>query len=125
VRQHWQQLGGDGLRLFFLIPERFDYAPVRLTSTDDAASDGRSVRRLRMTLDRWFGFIVAPIELTYASADQRLLEFVGPGTIRDARGRSREVRIRFPASAAVAEAAASDEALRRDAVLPLTGRCRI
>lgn len=125
VRQHWRELGGEGLRLAFLVPERFNYAPVRLVTTQDVAGNGPRVRRLRMTLDRWFGFVVPPISLTYASDDQRLLEFAGPGTIRDARGRSRDVRIVFPQAAPVEEVQVSAEMLRLDAMLPLPGRCRV
>lgn len=125
VRQHWRALGNHDMRLAFLIPERFDYVPLKLAAVGDASDDGRDVRRLQMTLDRWFGFAVPPIDLTYAVADQRLLEFAGPGMIRDDRGRSREVRIVFPQTASVAGAQVSQDAIRREAALPLDGRCSV
>lgn len=121
VRQHWSALGSGGMRLWFLIPERFDYAPLRLLASDEHDGEGRDVRHLRMTLDRWFGFVAPSIELSYASSDQRLLEFAGPGTVRDDRGRSREVRIVFADAATTVDA----QALQREAALPLSGRCRI
>lgn len=118
VRQHWSALGSEGMRLWFLIPERFDYVPLRLLASD---GEERGVRHLRMTLDRWFGFVAPSIELSYAASDQRLIEFAGPGTVRDDRGRSREVRIVFADAASPVDA----QALQREAALPLSGRCRI
>lgn len=116
VRTHWSALGDGPQRLSFLLPERFTFMPVRVERVGDA--DG--MRQLRMSVDRWFGFAVAPIELRYGLQDRRLREFAGPGTVRDARGRPREVRIVFPAQpprhVAVDEVAAA-------LADPLGGRC--
>ncbi|MNO04518.1 hypothetical protein D3C81_2255730 [compost metagenome] len=59
------------------------------------------------------------MELVYASADRRLLEFAGIATIRDAAGRHQDVRIVFPNAPASADAGA----LQRALTSPLVGRC--
>jgi len=117
VRMHWAALGNAPQRLSFLLPERFTFMPVRVAKVGDA--DG--MRQLRMSVDRWFGFAVPPIELRYGLDDKRLREFAGPGTVRDARGKPREVRIVFPAQAPRAVAAGEVAAALED---PLSGRCR-
>ena len=72
-----------------------------------------------MRLDSWFGFAVPEVQLVYARADQRLLEFTGTGNVRDARGGNPQVRIGFLAPAR--EAGDADiAALRAE---PLAGRC--
>jgi len=116
VRTHWSALGDAPQRLSFLLPERFAFMPVRVAKVGDAGG----VRRLRMSVDRWFGFAVAPIELHYGLEDQRLREFAGPGTVRDARGKPREVRILFPAQSPRSVAASEVAAALAD---PLAGRC--
>lgn len=115
VRAHWADLSGGARKLSFLLPERFAYMPVRVAPAGDA--DGQ--RRLRMSVDRWFGFAVPPIELRYGLDDRRLREFIGPGTVRDARGKPREVRIVFPETPQAATQADVDAAL----AAPLDGRC--
>lgn len=116
VRARWSALGDAPQRLSFLLPERLAFMPVRVAKVDDA--DG--VRRLLMSVDRWFGFAVAPIELQYGLEDRRLREFAGPGTVRDARGKPREVRIVFPSQPPRSVAATEVAAALAD---PLTGRC--
>lgn len=115
VRAQWTALGGGPQRLSFLLPERFAFMPVRVTPAGDV--DG--TRRLRMSVDRWFGFAIAPIELRYGLQDRRLREFAGPGTVRDARGRPVDVRIVFPERATAVAASEVDAALAD----PLVGRC--
>ncbi len=118
VRTHWAALGDAPQRLSFLLPERFAFMPVRVAKVGDV--DG--MRALRMSVDTWFGFAVPPIELRYGLDDRRLREFAGPGTVRDARGRPREVRIVFPARPTRSVAATEVAAALAD---PLDGRCAI
>lgn len=116
VRAHWSALGEAPQQLSFLLPDRFAFMPVRVSKVGDA--DG--VRQLRMSVDRWFGFAVAPIELRYGLNDKRLREFAGPGSVRDARGKPREVRIVFSAQPPRSVAATEVAAALAD---PLAGRC--
>lgn len=116
VRSHWTALGDAPQRLSFLLPEHFAFMPVRVAKVGDA--DG--MRQLRMSVDRWFGFAVPPIELHYGLEDRRLREFAGPGTVRDARGKPREVRIVFPAQPPRSVDATEVAAALAD---PLAGRC--
>mgnify|MGYP000844122602 CR=1 FL=1 len=116
VRAHWSALGDRPQRLSFLLPERFAFLPMRVAKIGDA----NGMRQLHMSVDRWFGFAVPPIELRYSLEDRRLREFSGPGTVRDARGRPREVRIVFPAQSMRRVAATEVAAALAD---PLVGRC--
>ncbi len=115
VRGRWSTFDGGLHRAAFLVPERFAFVPVRITG--DAGEPG--TRRLRMTLDRWFGFAAPSVALRYDVDGRRLREFVGPGTVRDAQGRPRAVRIVFPAHGEAATRADLEAAL----ALPLDGRC--
>jgi hypothetical protein len=81
--------------------------------------NGTSAQRMSMKLDRWYGFVAPTMQLTYASADQRLLEFAGIATIRDSKGRHQDVRIVFPQPAAPATAQALQAAL----ATPLVRAC--
>ena len=120
VRANWDLLmRGDAVRMQFLIPSRLAFYAVRVQRIESVDWNGQRAERLRMWLDRWFGFAVPEVTLIYAHDDRRLLEFAGTGNVRDARGRNPQVRIVF---AAAPQLASPDEAqtLRR---LPLTGRC--
>jgi len=118
VRARWTSLDAAPQRLSFLVPERFAFMPVRV----EKVGDGDGLRRLRMSIDHWFGFAAPTIELRYGLEDRRLREFSGPGSVRDARGRPREVRIVFPAQPPRAVAASEVAAALAD---PLRGRCTI
>lgn len=95
IRSRWDALSANKpIAAPFLLPSRaafLDFKIEPLKRADDAAS----VRHLRMALDTWYGFAIPPIELRYAIADRRLLEFRGIATIRDAAGRYQNVRIEF------------------------------
>jgi hypothetical protein len=108
VRAEWDRLGAGGrVSRPFLIPSRFDYVAVRIDGNADADAADGPVRRLRMRIDRWFGFLVPPIDLTYSRPGRRLLEFSGIGTIRAADGRHQDVRIEFPRTPPPAPTAAA------------------
>lgn len=99
VRHRWPALSrGDAVKVPFLIPSRGDYLDFKIADARDAVVDGRPVRRLRMKLAAWYGFVAPAIDLAYERDGSRLVEFQGIGTIRDARGRQVDVRIVFPAA---------------------------
>lgn len=120
VRAHWAALmAGNHVHLQFLVPARQRFFPVRVQRVGATSWHGVPAERLHMRLDRWFGFAVPEVQLVYARADQRLLEFTGTGNVRDARGGNPQVRIGFVAPAR--EAGDADiAALRAE---PLAGRC--
>lgn len=120
VRQRWDALrAGREVTQPFLLPSRMDFIPVRLRPGPRVEWRGVPAQRLTMRLDRWYGFVAPTMQLTYASADQRLLEFAGIATIRDASGRHQDVRITFPHAPRPAEAQALQQAL----AAPLVARC--
>jgi hypothetical protein len=120
VRVHWNTLqGGSAVTQPFLLPSRMAFMPVRLDPGPSVRWNGIPAQRLTMRLDRWYGFVAPTMQLTYASADQRLLEFAGIATIRDARGEHQDVRIVFPNAPAVAD----DSALQQALATPLVRQC--
>ena len=122
VRQRWQVLAsGSEVTIPFLLPSRHDFLPLRLTGSSQGRSDGESVLKLRMSLARWYGFVLPAIELVYSLDDRRLMEFNGIGSIRDGDGDYLDVRIVFPPSDLVAHAAEPE--IASAAVVPLDGQC--
>lgn len=120
VRLHWARLrAGDAVVQPFLLPSRMAFVPVRLQPRQTLQWSGIAAQRLSMRLDRWYGVVAPTMQLTYAIADQRLLEFAGIATIRDARGAHQDVRIVFPEPPAAAEARALQQAL----ATPLVRQC--
>jgi hypothetical protein len=122
VRGHWAQLGEQqDTTISFLVPSRFEFMDIKLRGVAGAQEQGEAVRRLRMSLDAWFGFIAPTIDLTYTAADPRLRRFQGVGNIRDEAGKTRAVRIEFPANRIFAPPLAPEIAAA--ASMPLTPRC--
>ena len=120
VRRRWEDLrAGREVTQPFLLPSRMDFIPVRLRPGPRVDWRGVPAQRLTMRLDRWYGFVAPTMQLTYASADQRLLEFAGIATIRDASGRHQDVRITFPKAPSAADAGA----LQRALLAPLVRDC--
>ena len=120
VRLHWEALrAGRDVTHPFLLPSRFAFVPVKPDPGPVVRWNGIPAQRMSMTLDRWYGFVAPTMQLTYANADQRLLEFAGIATIRDRRGRHQDVRIVFPQPAAPADARALRDAL----ATPLVRQC--
>lgn len=118
VQAHWNALGpGQTLAAAFLLPSRLDYLRVKLRNTGEDAG----TRQLRMSLDSWLGVIAPSVQLTYAQADHRLIQFVGISDIRDASGHSQRVRIEFPASGI--EPAPTRAQIDEAAALTLVDRC--
>ncbi|WP_254771797.1 hypothetical protein [Pseudoxanthomonas sp. CF385] len=120
VRLHWTALrAGRDVTQPFLLPSRMAFVPVRLRPGAAVRWEGIPARRLTMKLDRWYGFIAPTMELTYADADQRLLEFAGIATIRDETGKHQDVRIVFPDPATPADT----DALRQARATALVRSC--
>ena len=120
VRLHWTALqAGRDVTQPFLLPSRMAFMPVRLTPGAAVRWEGIPAQRMTMRLDRWYGFVAPTMQLTYASTDQRLLEFAGIATIRDSAGKHQDVRIVFPEAAATADARGLQTAL----ATPLVSTC--
>lgn len=120
VRLHWTTLrAGREVTQPFLLPSRMAFMPVRLKPEGPVQWRGIAAQRMSMRLDRWYGFVAPTMQLTYASSDQRLLEFAGIATVRDDAGKHQDVRIIFPAPAADADARSLQQALST----PLVAQC--
>ena len=121
VRAHWQATASpDGTRVRFLVPSRLGLIKLRIKSANDDVLDGVPVRRLRMSLDAWFGFAVPPITLTYSSAEHRLRRFEGLSNVHDAHGGNQTVRIDFPAQD---DLSATPQSLQQALSVPLATHC--
>lgn len=120
IRARWDRLTREGsLSGSFLVPGRLEFLPVKITRRADGAHDG--LLRMRLQLDRWYGFALPTMQITYREADRWLDEFEGISNIRDASLQRASVRIEFPESAR-SVAVSKDEI---DAALraPLTRSC--
>jgi hypothetical protein len=119
VRKHWDELGeARDLHIPFLVPDHLGYLDLKLATAGEATESGTAVRRLRMRLDAWYGFVAPTLQITYTASDHRLLRFEGISNVRDAAGHNQHVRIEFPRAATPA---AMDVATA--AALPLVQRC--
>lgn len=119
VRRRWDELGGArDLRIPFLVPDHLGYFDLKLSAAGEAAEGGVPVRRLKMSLDAWYGFVAPTLQITYTAGERRLLRFEGISNVRDAAGRNQRVRIEFPQAATPAT---MDAAAAAD--IPLVKRC--
>lgn len=119
VRNHWSELGtGRELHIPFLIPSRLKYMDLKLAGAADETIGGEAVRRLRMSVDAWYGFAAPTLTLTYTVAGHRLRRFEGISNVRDAAGKNQRVRIEFPQAATPAAMGAASAA-----ALPLAKHC--
>lgn len=113
IRARWDRLARDGsLSGSFLVPGRLEFLPVKITRQADGVHDG--LLHMRLRLDRWYGFALPKMQITYRAADRWLDEFEGISNIRDASLQRASVRIEFPESArsAAVPQAEIDGALR-------------
>lgn len=94
VRAHWSDVAKDSVSVPFLVTRRGRFYPVKVAASD--SSEG--MRRISMKLDAWYGFAAPVITVTYAEATRQLRRYEGPATIRNAKGKSIDVRIEFPPS---------------------------
>ncbi|MEO6271159.1 MAG: hypothetical protein ABIP08_12735 [Lautropia sp.] len=137
VRARWDQIfSGGPVTVPFLVPSRLGFLDVRFSpaaaefsapaespaaaDATDARRDSR-VRRLRLTLDHWFGFAVPAVELAYSARDRRLVSFSGIGSIRDGGGRNQDVRIMFAEADRVRDVSRQD--MTTAANTGLVGQC--
>ena len=120
IRARWDRLTREGsLSGSFLVPGRLEFLPVRITQQADAGRPG--VLRMRLQLDRWYGFALPKMQITYRAADRWLDEFEGISNIRDASLQRASVRIEFPESAR--STAVSQEEIDDAMRTPLTRSC--
>lgn len=97
IREHWDALNrADGVRVRFVMADRLQAMAVTLKPSGPV-DPGDRVRHFRLRLEGWLGVVAPGIELTYTVADRRLSTFEGISDIRDERGKSQKVRIRFEA----------------------------
>lgn len=122
VRMHWERLlAGERHQARFLLPSALRQFPVRLQRYSEGVDS--SEVGFRMRLNAWYGFAAPQTQVVYRASDRRMLRFEGTGSIRDARGRHRPVRIVFAPQDASESPPSRQQAL--DALhVPLDGRCR-
>jgi hypothetical protein len=121
LRAHWAQLlNGGRLTVPFLVPSRLGFMDFSLARTQEPVSDSGTVH-LQLRLAAWYAAVLPSLRLTYDRQGTRLLEFEGPGTIRDARGRNRAVRIVFPDAEVRRDVPRSE--VEQASVRPLSPRC--
>lgn len=98
VRQRWSELAqGDTVRFPFLVVGRDSPVRMKASRREGNVCDGGALC-VTVTLDAWLlSVLVAPIELVYDD-EKRLTQYRGISNIRDAEGRSQNVRIdyRYP-----------------------------
>jgi len=122
VSNRWDELGDpDKGRMAFVVPSRLGYLDMRIKSTDLETLDGEPVRRVKLGLDTWYGFVAPTIDLLYASSDHSVRRFEGPSNIPDARGRRQTVRVEFPGSAVFP--APTQQEIDHAAALSLSDSC--
>jgi hypothetical protein len=122
VRQHWDALQANkNAPVAFVVPSRLGFVDLRLTDADAGTTGDESVRRLRLSMDAWYGFAAPSIDLTYDTADRRLQRFEGISNIRDAAGKNQRVVIDFPRSAELAAPSPAD--IQQAASLSLVTHC--
>lgn len=117
VRAHWNDVTKDGVSVPFLVPRRGRFYPVKVAASE--SSEG--MRRISMKLDAWYGFAAPVITVTYAEANHQLRRYEGPATIRNAKGKSIDVRIEFPPSDRRSDA--TPDSLGAALAAPLDGHC--
>ncbi|KAG1250194.1 hypothetical protein G6F65_018834 [Rhizopus arrhizus] len=95
---------GERISLPFLVPGRQRYFPVQIRRSAPLRWQGVAAQQIEVSLDTWYGGIAPRLQLVYADADRRLLEFQGTSNLRDARGHYPQVVVRFAAAARASSA---------------------
>jgi hypothetical protein len=122
VQSHWSELNGKhDLAIPFLVPSRLEYMNLKLSGATDVDNKGEALRRFRMSLNAWFGFVAPSIDLTYTREDHRLRRFEGIGNIHDSAGKNQVVRIEFTASGRFTSPTPHE--ISAASALPLATRC--
>lgn len=123
LRSHWTALGsGKDADVAFLVPSRLKYLHLAIRAVD-ATDQDRPVRRFKLSLSAWYGFVLPSIEVTYSLTDRRLLRFKGIGNIRDGQGGTQQVRIEFAADTQYGPPSAQQ--VERAETEPLVSRCNV
>ena len=100
VRQQWPALmRGEAVSLPFLIPGRQRFYPMKVQHRGSVRWQGLPAQSIEVRLDAWYGAAAPRLQLVYADADRRLLEFRGISNLRDARDDYPPVTIRFAEAA--------------------------
>ena len=119
ARRHWNELAaGKTLSLPFLVPSRRVFYSFK-AKQDNAIS--AATLTVRLSLGAWYAFLLPHIDVIYDRASRRLLRYEGLSNIRNAEGKSYNVRIEFPGAAAPATPEQIDAAL----TAPLTASCAV
>lgn len=122
VRRHWPALmRGERLSLPFLVPGRQRYYPVQVRRIGPVRWRGTAAQQIQVTLDTWYGGIAPRLQLVYADADRRLLQFEGTSNLRDARGTYPQVVVRFSSAPRSGTAAEWQQAWHQ----PLVASCGV
>ncbi len=91
-------LAGRPLPLKFLIPSLQKAVDFEVRLDEATTVAGRDAVRVRLSLGRWWGFLVPSIHATYTRDGNELLRFEGVSNVRGSDGENLQVRIEFPAS---------------------------
>jgi hypothetical protein len=119
ARRHWDDLAaGKTLSLPFLVPSRRVFYPFT-AKTDNLPS--ATTMTVRLSIGAWYAFLVPHLDVIYDRASRRLVRYEGLSNIRNALGKSYNVRIEFPHEPAVATAQQIDAA----SSAPLTANCAV
>lgn len=119
ARRHWDELAsGKALSLPFLVPSRRVFYSFN-AKMDSAIS--ATTMTVRLSLGAWYAFLVPHIDVIYDRASHRLLRYEGLSNIRNAAGKSYNVRIEFPHTPASTTQDQIDGALGA----PLTASCAV
>lgn len=119
ARRHWDELSaGKSLNVPFLVPSRRVFYSFQVKA-DNAIS--ATTLTVRLSLGAWYAFLVPHIDVMYDRASKRLVRYEGLSNIRNADGKSYNVRIEFPHAPAQATPAQIDAAL----TTPLTDSCAV
>jgi len=119
ARRHWDELvAGKTLSVPFLVPSRrvFYSFKAKIDNVNNAAT-----RTIRLSLGAWYAFLLPHIDVTYDRASLRLLRYEGLSNIRNALGKSYNVRIEFTN----APAPATPEQVSAALSAPLTASCAV
>ncbi len=99
IVENWDGMAlGASRKVQFLIPSRLGYTDFAITRLPDGKVSGVQARRYQLKLGAWYGFALPQIDVAYAIAGKRLLQYKGLGNIRDNGGDSLSVRVEFPPS---------------------------
>ena len=119
ARRHWDDLAaGKTLSLPFLVPSRRVFYSFK-AKTDDSIS--ATTMTVRLSIGAWYAFLVPHIDVIYDRASRRLVRYEGLSNIRNAQGKSYNVRIEFPG----APASATTEQIAAASSAPLTASCAV